>query len=68
MAVTAGTSTNAGVVDLQSRVDAMSMDRLQRMFAINVFGTFICALTIDHVGRRPYFAVSFAAAAVSKRS
>ena len=23
-------------------------------------GTFICALTIDHVGRRPYFAVSFA--------
>ena len=28
-------------------------------------GTFICALTIDHVGRRPYFAVSFAAAAVS---
>ena len=23
-------------------------------------GTFICALTIDQVGRRPYFAVSFA--------
>jgi putative MFS transporter len=28
-------------------------------------GTFICALTIDYVGRRPYFAVSFAVASVS---
>jgi putative MFS transporter len=28
-------------------------------------GTFICALTIDHIGRRPYFAVSFAVSAVS---
>ena len=28
-------------------------------------GTCICALTIDYVGRKPYFAVSFAAAAVS---
>jgi putative MFS transporter len=28
-------------------------------------GTFICALTIDLVGRRPYFAVSFAVAALS---
>jgi len=34
---------NAGVVDLPSRVDAMSLQRLQRMFAINVFGTFICS-------------------------
>jgi NAD(P)-dependent dehydrogenase (short-subunit alcohol dehydrogenase family) len=34
---------NAGVVDLQARVDEMSLDRLQRMFAINVFGSFICA-------------------------
>jgi len=33
--------------------------------ATGFIGTFICALTIDHVGRRPYFAVSFAAAAVS---
>ena len=32
--------------------------------AAGFVGTFICALTIDHVGRRPYFAVSFAAAAV----
>ena len=34
---------NAGVVDMPSRVDAMSLDRLQRMFAINVFGSFVCA-------------------------
>jgi putative MFS transporter len=33
--------------------------------AAGFVGTFICALTIDHIGRRPYFAVSFAAAAVS---
>ena len=34
---------NAGVVDQTSRVDAMSVERLQRMFAINVFGSFMCA-------------------------
>lgn len=34
---------NAGVVDVQSRVDAMTLPRLQRMFAINVFGSFLCA-------------------------
>ena len=34
---------NAGVVDVASRVDAMSASRLQRMFAINVFGSFTCA-------------------------
>ena len=34
---------NAGVVDMPSRVDAMSVERLQRMFAINVFGSFACA-------------------------
>ena len=34
---------NAGVVDATSRVDAMSLERLQRMFAVNVFGSFICA-------------------------
>ena len=34
---------NAGVVDLPARVDATTMARLQRMFAINVFGSFICA-------------------------
>jgi NAD(P)-dependent dehydrogenase (short-subunit alcohol dehydrogenase family) len=34
---------NAGVVDVQSRVDVMSLPRLQRMFAVNVFGSFLCA-------------------------
>ena len=34
---------NAGVVDHPSRVDAMRLERLQRMFAINVFGSFMCA-------------------------
>ena len=34
---------NAGVVDVPARVDAMSLPRLQRMFAINVFGTFMCS-------------------------
>ena len=31
--------------------------------AAGFMGTLICALTIDHIGRRPYFAVSFAVAA-----
>jgi NAD(P)-dependent dehydrogenase (short-subunit alcohol dehydrogenase family) len=34
---------NAGVVDVQSRVDAMSAERFTRMFAINVYGTFLCS-------------------------
>ena len=34
---------NAGVVDLQSRVEDMSLERLQRMFQINVIGSFLCA-------------------------
>ncbi len=34
---------NAGVVDLQARVDEMSVARLERMFRINVIGSFICA-------------------------
>ncbi|MGZ5274279.1 MAG: SDR family oxidoreductase [Caldimonas sp.] len=38
-----GLVNNAGVVDLAARVDAMSPARLQRMFAINVFGSFFCA-------------------------
>ena len=33
--------------------------------AAGFIGTLICALTIDHIGRRPYFAVSFAVAAAS---
>lgn len=34
---------NAGVVDRKSRVDAMSAERLQRMFMLNVVGSFLCA-------------------------
>ena len=34
---------NAGVVDVQTRVDVITVPRLQRMFAINVFGSFVCA-------------------------
>jgi NAD(P)-dependent dehydrogenase (short-subunit alcohol dehydrogenase family) len=39
----AGLVNNAGVVDHAARVDAMTPARLQRMFAINVFGSFFCA-------------------------
>jgi NAD(P)-dependent dehydrogenase (short-subunit alcohol dehydrogenase family) len=38
--VLAGLINNAGVVDVGARVDEMTAERLQRMFAINVFGTF----------------------------
>ena len=38
-----GLVNNAGVVDATSRVDAMGAQRIQRMFAINVFGSFYCA-------------------------
>ena len=34
---------NAGVVDQPSRVDGMTLARLQRMFEVNVFGSFLCA-------------------------
>ncbi|MEP7102532.1 MAG: SDR family oxidoreductase [Burkholderiales bacterium] len=34
---------NAGVVDQPGRVDVITVPRLQRMFAINVFGSFVCA-------------------------
>ncbi len=34
---------NAGVVDVQARVETMTLARLQRMFAVNVFGTLVCA-------------------------
>ena len=38
-----GRVNNAGVVDAMARVDQTSVARLQRMFAINVFGSFVCA-------------------------
>jgi len=34
---------NAGIVDLATRVEAITPARLQRMFAVNVFGSFLCA-------------------------
>jgi NAD(P)-dependent dehydrogenase (short-subunit alcohol dehydrogenase family) len=34
---------NAGVVDVQARVEQMSVARLERMFRVNVIGSFICA-------------------------
>src|SRR5262245_14838253 len=38
-----GLVNNAGIVDLQSRVEDMSAGRIQRMLAINVLGSFLCA-------------------------
>ena len=38
-----GMVNNAGVVDLPARVDEMSLQRLMRMFAINLTGSFLCA-------------------------
>jgi len=34
---------NAGIVDVKARVEEMSLARLQRMFAVNVVGSFLCA-------------------------
>jgi NAD(P)-dependent dehydrogenase (short-subunit alcohol dehydrogenase family) len=48
---------NAGVVDVSQRVDEMSLARLQRMFAINVIGSIVCAreavkrMSTKHGGR-----------------
>lgn len=38
-----GLVNNAGVVDLAARVDEMDAARLERMFRINVLGSFACA-------------------------
>ena len=38
-----GLVNNAGVVDVPARVDQMSPQRLQRMFAVNVMGSIWCA-------------------------
>ena len=34
---------NAGVVDQTTRVEAITLARLQQMFEVNVFGSFLCA-------------------------
>ncbi|MBC7991767.1 MAG: SDR family oxidoreductase [Rhizobacter sp.] len=39
----AGLVNNAGVIDLGARVDEMSVERLQRMFGVNIVGSFVCA-------------------------
>ncbi len=41
--VLTGLVNNAGVADLNTRVDALSAGQLQRVFAVNVFGSFLCA-------------------------
>lgn len=38
-----GLVNNAGVVDQSQRLDEMSLERLTRMFSINVIGSFLCA-------------------------
>lgn len=38
-----GLVNNAGVVDVTTRVDSMGLARLQRMFNVNVIGSFLCA-------------------------
>jgi NAD(P)-dependent dehydrogenase (short-subunit alcohol dehydrogenase family) len=38
-----GLVNNAGIVDLPARVDEMSLQRLQRMWAVNITGSFVCA-------------------------
>jgi NAD(P)-dependent dehydrogenase (short-subunit alcohol dehydrogenase family) len=39
----AGLVNNAGVVDSAARLDQMSLQRIERMFAVNVFGSLVCA-------------------------
>jgi NAD(P)-dependent dehydrogenase (short-subunit alcohol dehydrogenase family) len=38
-----GLVNNAGIVDLRSRVEDMTAERIQRMLAVNVTGSFLCA-------------------------
>jgi NAD(P)-dependent dehydrogenase (short-subunit alcohol dehydrogenase family) len=38
-----GLVNNAGIVDVASRVDAMSATRIARIFQVNVVGAFVCA-------------------------
>jgi NAD(P)-dependent dehydrogenase (short-subunit alcohol dehydrogenase family) len=38
-----GLVNNAGIVDMQARLDTFSLERLERMFKINVTGAFLCA-------------------------
>jgi NAD(P)-dependent dehydrogenase (short-subunit alcohol dehydrogenase family) len=48
---------NAGVLETQMRFEAMQMDRWKRIFATNVFGSFLCAreavrrMSVGHGGK-----------------
>ena len=42
---------NAGILDLQTRVDGMDAERIQRIFAVNVTGSFLCARAREPVKR-----------------
>ncbi len=52
-----GLVNNAGVVDVQARVDEMTLARIDRMLRINVIGSFLCAreavkrMSTKHGGR-----------------
>lgn len=47
-----GVVNNAGILERQSRLDAMDLARLQRVFAVNVFGTMLCAReAVRHMAR-----------------
>ena len=39
----AGLVNNAGIVDVKTRVDEITVERLQRMFTVNIVGSFVCA-------------------------
>ena len=56
LGVPVGLVNNAGIVARQSRVDQMTAERLQRVFAVNITGCFLCAreavkcMSTDHGG------------------
>ncbi|OZB42557.1 MAG: NAD(P)-dependent oxidoreductase [Thiomonas sp. 15-66-11] len=43
-----GLVNNAGILERQARVEAMDVQRLTRVFAVNVIGTFVCAREAVH--------------------
>jgi NAD(P)-dependent dehydrogenase (short-subunit alcohol dehydrogenase family) len=43
MGTLAGLVNNAGVVDLATRVDEMTLSQLERMWRVNITGSFLCA-------------------------
>lgn len=61
---------NAGILDSQSRLDDMSLDRLRRLFDINILGSFLCAreavkrMSVKHGGTGGVIVNQSSAAAV----